>query len=52
MNARESQITMMSPQAAEQAPLRAALLGNPNCGKTALFNLLTGAARRWPTTRA
>ena len=24
--------------------LRLALLGNPNCGKTALFNLLTGAA--------
>ncbi|MDN5538273.1 ferrous iron transporter B [Comamonas sp.] len=46
MNARESQITMMSPQAAEQAPLRAALLGNPNCGKTALFNLLTGARQK------
>ena len=24
--------------------LRVALLGNPNCGKTALFNLLTGGA--------
>lgn len=46
MNARESQITMMSSQAAEQAPLRAALLGNPNCGKTALFNLLTGARQK------
>ncbi|MEG0447879.1 MAG: ferrous iron transporter B [Comamonas sp.] len=29
-----------------QAPLRAALLGNPNCGKTALFNLLTGARQK------
>lgn len=25
-----------------QSPLRAALVGNPNCGKTALFNQLTG----------
>ncbi len=32
--------------------LRVALVGNPNCGKTALFNLLTGAARRSPTTPA
>ncbi|MDM0043608.1 ferrous iron transporter B [Variovorax dokdonensis] len=29
--------------AALQAPSRIALLGNPNCGKTALFNLLTGS---------
>ncbi|WP_295855968.1 ferrous iron transporter B [uncultured Xylophilus sp.] len=28
---------------AAAAPLRVALLGNPNCGKTALFNLLTGS---------
>jgi len=27
-------------------PLRVALLGNPNCGKTALFNLLTGARQK------
>ncbi len=27
-------------------PLRIALLGNPNCGKTALFNLLTGARQK------
>ncbi len=27
-------------------PLRAALLGNPNCGKTALFNLLTGSHQK------
>ena len=26
--------------------LRVALLGNPNCGKTALFNLLTGARQK------
>jgi ferrous iron transport protein B len=29
-----------------QNPLRIALLGNPNCGKTALFNLLTGARQK------
>ena len=28
------------------APPRLALLGNPNCGKTALFNLLTGARQK------
>jgi len=27
-------------------PLRAALVGNPNCGKTALFNRLTGARQK------
>ncbi|MGB3066897.1 MAG: ferrous iron transport protein B [Ottowia sp.] len=27
-------------------PLRIALLGNPNCGKTALFNLLTGSRQK------
>ena len=27
-------------------PLRIALLGNPNCGKTTLFNLLTGARQK------
>ena len=27
-------------------PARIALLGNPNCGKTALFNLLTGARQK------
>ncbi|MEG2046469.1 MAG: ferrous iron transporter B, partial [Comamonas sp.] len=36
-------ITKPSPSA---QPLRAALLGNPNCGKTALFNLLTGARQK------
>src|SRR5258707_1151450 len=29
-----------------QSALRLALLGNPNCGKTALFNLLTGARQK------
>src|SRR5215469_1276737 len=29
-----------------QAPLRIALVGNPNCGKTALFNLLTGTRQK------
>ena len=33
----------MSPHAAS---LRIALLGNPNCGKTALFNLLTGSRQK------
>ncbi len=28
------------------APLRIVLLGNPNCGKTALFNLLTGSHQK------
>ncbi len=33
--------------AARQAPLwSVALVGNPNCGKTALFNLLTGARQK------
>ena len=33
--------------AANQAPLwNVALVGNPNCGKTALFNLLTGARQK------
>ncbi len=27
-------------------PLRVALLGNPNCGKTALFNILTGSRQK------
>jgi ferrous iron transport protein B len=27
-------------------PLRLALIGNPNCGKTALFNLLTGSRQK------
>jgi len=27
-------------------PDRIALLGNPNCGKTALFNLLTGSRQK------
>lgn len=27
-------------------PLRIAMLGNPNCGKTALFNLLTGSRQK------
>ncbi|WP_218240569.1 ferrous iron transporter B [Comamonas fluminis] len=59
MNARENPSLKSSVQnisiqnlnsgtaAADQnAPLRAALLGNPNCGKTALFNLLTGARQK------
>ena len=27
-------------------PAASALLGNPNCGKTALFNLLTGSRQK------
>jgi ferrous iron transport protein B len=32
--------------AATSTPLRLALAGNPNCGKTALFNLLTGSRQK------
>jgi ferrous iron transport protein B len=32
--------------AAAKPPARIALLGNPNCGKTALFNLLTGSRQK------
>ena len=47
MNAREVPVHLSAPSAhSESAPLRAALLGNPNCGKTALFNLLTGARQK------
>ena len=31
---------------AQAAPLRLALVGNPNCGKTALFNQLTGSRQK------
>jgi ferrous iron transport protein B len=31
---------------AEASPLRLALVGNPNCGKTALFNQLTGSRQK------
>ncbi|KRG70973.1 ferrous iron transport protein B [Pseudoxanthomonas dokdonensis] len=31
---------------AEAIPLRLALVGNPNCGKTALFNQLTGSRQK------
>ncbi len=36
----------MSSDAMPLPVLRIALLGNPNCGKTALFNLLTGARQK------
>jgi len=39
-------ITPIAASSTEAQPLRAALLGNPNCGKTALFNLLTGARQK------
>ncbi|HEX8884141.1 MAG TPA: FeoB small GTPase domain-containing protein, partial [Noviherbaspirillum sp.] len=42
MGAVEQQVR---PAAATKAPL-IALLGNPNCGKTALFNRLTGARQK------
>ncbi len=37
---------MTAATAALDAPRRVALLGNPNCGKTALFNLLTGSRQK------
>ena len=36
----------MAEASAMQLPDRVALLGNPNCGKTALFNLLTGSRQK------
>ncbi len=33
-------------ETAHASPLRVALVGNPNCGKTALFNALTGARQK------
>ena len=36
----------MAEASALQLPARVALLGNPNCGKTALFNLLTGSRQK------
>jgi ferrous iron transport protein B len=36
----------MSSVGAAAKPLSLALVGNPNCGKTALFNLLTGARQK------
>ncbi|MDA8454548.1 ferrous iron transporter B [Acidovorax sp. GBBC 3334] len=38
-------MTVQSPVSPD-SPLRIALLGNPNCGKTALFNLITGARQK------
>ncbi|WP_278368040.1 ferrous iron transport protein B [Acetobacter orientalis] len=35
-----------SQAAPQAAPLRVALVGNPNCGKTALFNQLTGSRQK------
>ena len=37
---------MMAAIGTPAGPLRVALLGNPNCGKTALFNLLTGSRQK------
>ena len=36
----------MTSSSAAVNPLSVALVGNPNCGKTALFNLLTGARQK------
>jgi ferrous iron transport protein B len=38
-----SHIAATAPRPATAAALRVALIGNPNCGKTALFNALTGS---------
>jgi ferrous iron transport protein B len=39
-------VTTASVSTASVQPLRLALVGNPNCGKTALFNLLTGSRQK------
>lgn len=47
MSVREATVHIATaPRQSEPTALRAALLGNPNCGKTALFNLLTGARQK------
>ncbi len=38
--------TAAAVSASPSAPWNVALVGNPNCGKTALFNLLTGARQK------
>ncbi|MFM2057947.1 MAG: hypothetical protein RLY71_2332, partial [Pseudomonadota bacterium] len=43
MNARTAAAAL---PAAAQRPLHLALVGNPNCGKTALFNRLTGSRQK------
>jgi ferrous iron transport protein B len=40
------QAAMAPHPAARSTPWTVALVGNPNCGKTALFNLLTGARQK------
>lgn len=37
---------MSAPREAADSARRVALVGNPNCGKTALFNLLTGSRQK------
>ena len=37
---------MNAPSAFAPGPATVALVGNPNCGKTALFNLMTGARQK------
>ncbi|SDY89274.1 ferrous iron transport protein B [Lysobacter sp. yr284] len=37
---------MSAPREAADTARRVALVGNPNCGKTALFNLLTGSRQK------
>jgi ferrous iron transport protein B len=47
----QANATQPGAQAALHKPLTVALAGNPNCGKTALFNALTGIRQRtgnWP----
>jgi len=47
----EANISQPRAQALGNKPLTIALAGNPNCGKTALFNALTGIRQRtgnWP----
>jgi ferrous iron transport protein B len=39
-------MTAATPAALSSHALSVALVGNPNCGKTALFNLLTGARQK------
>jgi len=42
----QKQTPPVAPTTTQDKPIRIALVGNPNCGKSALFNLLTGTRQK------